>query len=174
MIGQDPKARPLWWAALGLLLVNGLVFASLVLPARGQRMRQENQVLDLQRRVRTAQREGESGEAFLSAVRELEEFAQGYPSRAELVGLIGRLGKLAQSLAVEISTTDYQPSQVKEAELTKVAVSMAVEGTYSKIRRFLYELERLRRHLVIERLSLKDPKGTSELQVHLQVAVYVR
>jgi hypothetical protein len=51
---------------------------------------------------------------------------------------------------------------------------MAVEGPYSKIRRYLYELETMHRHLVIERLILRDPKGTSELQVQLQLAVYLR
>jgi hypothetical protein len=38
----------------------------------------------------------------------------------------------------------------------------------------LYELEGMRRHLVIERVSLRDPKGGSELQVQLQLAVYLR
>jgi hypothetical protein len=48
------------------------------------------------------------------------------------------------------------------------------EGAYGKIRRYLYELEGMRRHLVIERVSLRDPKGGSELQVQLQLAVYLR
>jgi len=75
---------------------------------------------------------------------------------------------------VNIPTVDYSPSEVKEAGLTKVTISMAVEGTYGKIRRYLYELEAMRRHLVIERMTLTDPRGTSELQVRLQLSVYVR
>jgi hypothetical protein len=35
-------------------------------------------------------------------------------------------------------------------------------------------LEGVRRFLVIERLSLSDPKGTSDLQVRLQLALYLR
>jgi hypothetical protein len=58
--------------------------------------------------------------------------------------------------------------------LTKITVALTAEGNYGKIRRYLYELEGMRRHLVIERLSLQDPKGTSELQVNLELAVYVR
>jgi Tfp pilus assembly protein PilO len=174
MSAVDRRARWLWLVALGLLLASGLVFALLVLPARHQRVQQENQLLDLQRRIRTVKREGESGEVFLTTVREVEEFAQGYPTRAELVGLIGRLTKLARSLAVEVPTVDYKPSEVKEAGLTKVTLLMAVEGTYGKIRRFLYDLEGMRRYLVIERVSLRDPRGTSELQMQLQLAVYFR
>lgn len=171
---RAPLTRWLWRAALALLVGNGLVFALLVLPARDQRLDQERQLLDLQRRIRTLQREGDSSEVLLTAFREVEQFAQGFPRRAELVGLIGRLTKLAQSVAVDVPTVEYKPSEVKEAGLTKVTIAMAVEGTYAKIRRLVYELEAMRRHLVIERLSLNDPKGTSELQVRLQLAVYVR
>lgn len=174
MQSAEPGGRWLWWAAVGLLVANGLVFAFLVLPAREERQEQEQQLLDLQRRIRALQREGESSAVLLTAFREVEEFGQGFPSRSDLMGVIGRLTKLARSLGVEIPAVEYRPSQVKEAGLTKVAVAMAVEGPYGKIRRYLYELEAMRRHLVIERLALRDPTGASALQVQLQVAVYVR
>ena len=171
---DDPRARRLWWAALGLALANVLVFVVLVIPARDQRREQEQQLLDLQRRIRSLQREGESSESLLTAFREVEEFGQGFPRRAELVELIGRLTKLARSLAVEVPAVNYMPTEIKEAGLTRVTVVMGVEGAYGKIRRYLYELEAMRRHLVIERMSLRNPKGTSELDVQLQLAVYVR
>jgi Tfp pilus assembly protein PilO len=174
MRSDDLRVRWLWRAALGLLAANGLIFAFLVLPAREERQEQEQQLLDLQRRVRTLQREGESSEVVLVAFREVEEFARGFPPRADLVGLIGQLTKLGRSVAVNIPTVDYKPSEIKEADLTKVTVVMAVDGTYGKIRRYLHELEAMRRHLVIERLLLRDPKGTSQLEVQLQLAVYVR
>ncbi len=164
----------LWPAALGLLLANGVVLVLLVLPARSQRLQQEDRLLDLQRSIRALQREGQSSEALLTAFREIEDFARGYPRRADLVALIGKLTRLARSLDVKAPAVAYSPSEVKEAGLTRVNLVMAVDGTYGKIRRYLYELEAMRRHLVIERVSLKDPKGTSDLQVQLQLAVYLR
>ena len=166
--------RWLWRTALGLAVANGLFLVLLLLPARELRLQQEDQLLDLQRRIRVLQREGQTSEVLLTALREVEQFAQGYPSRAELLGLIDRLTRLARSLAVTVPTVDYRPSEVKETGLTKVTVAMVAEGTYGKIRRYLYELEGMRRHLVIERVSLRDPKGGSELQVQLQLAVYLR
>lgn len=166
--------RWLWRTALGLAVANGLVLVLLLLPARELRLQQEDQLLDLQRRIRVLQREGQTSEVLLTALREVEQFTQGYPSRAELLGLIDRLTRLARSLAVTVPTVDYRPSEVKETGLTKVTVAMVAEGTYGKIRRYLYELEGMRRHLVIERVSLRDPKGGSELQVQLQLAVYLR
>jgi hypothetical protein len=155
-------------------VANGLLLVLLLLPAREQRLQQEDQLLDLQRRIRALQREGQSSEGFLTAFREVEEFAQGYPRRAELLGQIDRLTRLARSLTVTVPAVEYRPSEVKEAGLTKVTLALVAEGHYGKIRRYLYELEGMRRHLVIERVSLHDPKGTSVLQVHLQLAVYVR
>ena len=166
--------RWLWRAALGLALVNGLVLVLLLLPARELRLQQEDQLLDLQRRIRVLQREGQTSEVLLTALREVEQFTQGYPSRADLLGLIDRLTRLARSLAVTVPAVDYRPAEVKETGLTKVTVAMVAEGTYGKIRRYLYELEGMRRHLVIERVSLRDPKGGSELQVQLLLAVYLR
>ena len=174
MRSLDPWARRLWLLALVLLVGNGLVVGFLIVPARQQRLGQEQQLLDLQRRIRNLQKEGESSEAVLAAFREVEEFSQGFPSRAGLVGLIGRLTKLGQSTAVKIPMVDYRPDEIKDTGLTKVTVNMGVEGTYGKIRRYLYELEAMRPHLVIERVALTDPKGTSELLVQVQLSVYLR
>jgi hypothetical protein len=63
---------------------------------------------------------------------------------------------------------------MKDAALTRVTVQMGIEGPYEKIRRYLYELEGMRRFLVIERLTLKDLKGTATLQVQLQLAMYLQ
>jgi len=164
----------LWRIALALLLANSLVFALLVLPAREQRQEQERQLLDLQRRVRTLQREGESSEVVLTAFKEVETYGQGFPPRADLMAIVAQLPRLARSLGVAVPTVDYKPTEVKDAGLMKVTVVMAVEGQYSKIRRYIYELAAMRRHLVIERLLLRDPKGTSELQVQMQLGVYLR
>lgn len=171
---QGSQARGLWLLVLGLVAVNGLALVLLVLPARSQRGQEENQLLDLQRRIRSVQREAQSGDAMLTAFREVEEFAQGYPPQEDLLPLIGRLTKLAQSLALEVPSVDYRPTAVKEVGLTKVTVSMGVEGNYGKIRRFLYDLETMRRQLVIESVSLTDPRGISNLQVRLQLALYFR
>ncbi len=171
---DDLRASWLWRAALGLLLADGLVFAILLLPAYLQQQEQERQLLDLQRRIRTMQREGESSEGRLAAFREVDEYSQDFPSRADLMGIIGQLPRLARSLGVDVPAVDYKPSEVTDAGLMKVTIVMAVEGAYSKIRRYLYELQTMRRHLVIERLVLRDPRGTSELQMQLQLAVYLR
>ncbi len=174
MTTRDSMTLWAWGAVAALLAANALVLAFLLLPTRETRLDLEGRLRDLERNVQSLQREGRSNETLLTAMREAEEFLQGFPRRADLVGLMGRLTKLAGSLALNVPDTDYRPSEIKEAALTKVTVQMGVEGAYEKIRRFLYELEGMRRFVVIERLSLRDLKGTATLQVQLQLAMYLR
>jgi Tfp pilus assembly protein PilO len=164
----------LWSLAAGLVLVNALVFLLLVQPAWEYGQRQEGQFLDFQRRIRAVQREGQSSEAVLTAFRDVDEFTRGYPPRSELVTMIGRLTAVAKSHGLDIPAVDYRPSEIKEAGLTKVALSLGVEGSYPKIRRYLHELEGMRRQVVIERVTLRDPRGSADLQVQLQLALYLR
>lgn len=174
MIIRLPHLSWRWVVTLGLVLANALVLVLLLLPAWEQRTELEAQVRDLEQTMRGLQRETRSSETQLSAFREVEEFSQGYPRRSDLVGLMGRLTKLAQSLSLQVPDVSYTPSEMKEASLIKLVVTMGVEGTYGKIRRYLYELEGMRRFLVIERLSLRDSKGTSDVQVQVQLALYLR
>jgi Tfp pilus assembly protein PilO len=171
-----PVSRTVWaWSAAGVLLVaNAFVLIVLFLPARETRSTLENRIRDLERSVQSLQREARSSETLVTAMRETEEFAKGFPRREALVGWMERLTTLAGSLALHVPDTSYRPVEVKETGLTKVTVQMGVEGTYEKIRRFLYELEGMRRFLVIEQVSLRDLKGTSALQVQLQFAMYLR
>jgi len=163
-----------WGGLLVLLAANLWVLLVLLQPARQARLDLETRIGDLERNVLGTQREGRSSETLLTAMREVEEFSQGFPSRAELVALMGRLTKLARSHALQVPGVDYRPSEMKDAALTKVTLQMGVEGPYETIRRFLYELEGMRRFLVIEQLTLRDIKGTATLQVQLQLAMYLR
>jgi Tfp pilus assembly protein PilO len=174
MTARDSRIAWAWGALVALLLTNAVVLVALFLPARETQLQLEGRIRDLERNVRSLQREGRSSDTVLTAMREAEEFSQGFPQRKDLVSLMGRLTKLANSLALKVPDTDYQPSEVKAAGLTKVTVLMGVEGAYDKIRRFVYELEGMRRFLVIERLSLRDLKAASALQVQVQLAMYLR
>ena len=174
MTTRDPRISWAWGALVTLLLTNAVVLIVLFLPARETQLQLEGRIRDLERNVRSLQREGRTSDVVLAAMREAEEFSQGFPPRTDLVNLMGRLTKLASSLALKVPGTDYQPSEIKGVGLTKVTVQMGVEGAYNNIRRFVYELEGMRRFLVVERLTLRDLKAASALQVQVQLAMYLR
>lgn len=159
---------------VALVVANLLVAFQLLWPLWQVRSRLDDQLHDLQRSSRLLQQDVRSSEAILKTLREVDEFAAGYPPRQELVRIIGRLGTLAKSLALHVPDIGYQPTEMKETGLTKVTVQMGVEGPYPKIRQFLYELEAIRRFLVVERVSLHNAADKSNLQVGLTLAVYIR
>lgn len=162
------------WLLVGLLVANGLVGVGFLLPANHERARHEDQALDIERRIRGVEREGRSSEALIAALRQAEEFARGYPPRRQLVAQLARLTQLAHTHALDVAAVDYQPSEIKDVGMLKVAVQMGLQGSYAKIRRYLYELENMRRHVVIERLLLRDPKGIADLQVQVQLGLYLQ
>jgi hypothetical protein len=163
-----------WWqAAAGLALLNLVVALCLLLPAREERAAHRDELLDLQRRERSA-RDAQSAPRAPDAGEQVEAFARGFPSRRDAIDLKAQVTRLARTLSLEVPAVTYTPGELKEAGLVKVTVSLGVAGAYPAIRRYLYELEGLRRHLVIERVGLRDPRGSAELQLQLQLALYLR
>ncbi len=162
------------WQVVGLLAaVNVLALLLLLLPAREERARLEDRQLDLQRRQRILQREEQSGQTVAAVLRQVDEYGQGFPTRQQAVDLKADLTRLARKLSLEVPSVNYRPVEVKDTGLVKVNVAFGVEGPYPNIRRFLYELEGMRRHLVIERVVLHDARtSTGDLQLQLQLAMY--
>lgn len=181
MKGLDRRARVMLVAAAVLVGLNLGFFLLVVQPARARIRQEEAQVQELRGRVRRLQREGRAEAALLTAWRQAEEFRAGFPSRAALVDFLGGLTRLANRVGVEVPSVNYTPEAAKDREkaegrdgLVRLAISMGVEGTYPRIRRFIYELEKMRRHLVIEELNLQDPRGANQLQLKLTMAAYFR
>lgn len=181
MKGLDRRTRFLLAAAAALVGLNLGLFLLVVQPARARIRQEEAQVQELRGRVRRLQREGRAEAALFAAWRQAEEFRAGFPSRASLVDFLAGLTRLANRVAVEVPSVKYQPGGAKEREgpdgrdgLVRLTISMGVEGTYPRIRRFIYELEKMRRHLVIEELNLQDPRGANQLQLKLTMAAYFR
>lgn len=110
MMTRDPRISWAWGALAAILLANAAVLVWLFLPARDAQHRLEGRIRDLEHNVRNLQREGRASDTVLTAMREAEEFSQGFPRRAELVNLMGRMTKLASSLALKVPDIDYRPA----------------------------------------------------------------
>ncbi len=167
----SPQRR--WQAVAVLAVLNVLALLFVLLPARDERASLEDRQLDLQRRLRVIQREDNSGQGVAAILRQIDEYGEGFPTRNQAVDLRADLTRLARKLSLDVPSVSYNPTEMKPAGLTKITVSFGVEGPYPNIRRFLYELEGMRRHLVIERVALRDPRNnTADLQLQLQLAMY--
>ncbi len=159
---------------LGLLLIlNGGLFIGLVRPSLERVYGHQETLQSLQARTRALHTEERSRGSVLTSRVEIEKYTASFPPRTGLLSLTNRIQTLARQLNLKIPAIDYRPD-TKENILTHVTIAMGVEGPYSEIRRFIYELEKLRRTLAIDKLSLRGRPTEGKIQLALELSAYFR
>jgi hypothetical protein len=171
-----------WEWRLGMVLAlavagNILVYLAVVRPLEASQEGHHHRILALRRQILALQEQGRTLGAQLKTLQDVEDYREGLPERNWLVGLSGELTALAESLAVRMPGITYQPEPLAEVDLLRVRLSLGVEGSYAQVRRFLHELEKRRRYLVVERMGLGETKGTTptnHVAMQLSLAGYFR
>lgn len=160
------------YLAFFLLLLNVAFFSFAVLPAR-RTVRAHAATLEaLQVRIRSLRLEQRDQNLVASALKGMEHFRSRIPPQGAILQMIRRITDQARRLNLHIPSVKYQPGEVPEEELVKLTVQMDVEGRYSAIRRFLYEVEGLQDPLLIEKLVLTSQREVDRLTLRLQMAAY--
>lgn len=163
--------------ALGLLVfVNLGLFAAGLRPAVEGALDRDAGLARLEARLRALEAEERAAAAALASRREAEAYLAGFPPRSELLAVTTRIQQAAEQLAVTVPAIDARPASkgAGESPLARVTIVMSVEGPYGEVRRFLYEMERLGRHLVIEKVSLRGRPGEDRIRLALELAAYFR
>lgn len=163
--------------SLLLLLLNLSFFLFFVLPVRREAAAQGEILQNLQIRNRQLQQELKQQEVFLSLYKEAERYRHRIPPGGSILAMIRRVTDQAGRLTLEVPSVKYQPTEVKGEELMKLTVQMEVEGSYTGIRRFLYEVEGLQEPLSIEKVNLTSQtgqKGAGRITLRLQMAAFFR
>lgn len=171
---------PVFWrrlVAIGVLAVaNVALFAAALQPVAERRFSRDVVLARLEARLRALDAEERARTAVVVSWRQAEAYAAGFPARAELLAVTNRIQRAAEQLDVRVPAIDYRPAAkgTEESPLTRVAIAMSVEGPYREVRRFIYEMERQRRYLVIEKVSLRGRPGEGKIQLALELAAYFR
>jgi type IV pilus assembly protein PilO len=84
-----------------------------------------------------------------------------------------RLARLAREAGLEPGRTGFDAIPVRNSSLTRLAVSLDLQGSYGDIRRFIYLLETAPEFTIIENVTLASAEG-GELQLTLALATYYR
>lgn len=173
-------ARWQWVAGAALALAvagNVAGYVLLVQPLVAAQRGQQQRLLALQRKIRRLQGQGKALEAQLRTLEQAEAYREQLPERNRLVRVGGELTRLAETLALKLPAVTYQPEPMKDVELLRVRLTLGVEGPYGQVRRFLHELEKRRRYLVVERMALAEQRGqahASQVAMQLTLAGYFR
>lgn len=111
-------------------------------------------------------------EKFSNIKNGLEKFDLVLPRHEEITRLIQELPVMAEKTGVKVSGVKYQPF-IKDEGYNRLSFSMPVEGKYSNIRRFIYEIETMRKIIWIERLTIRTLYSTrDELSIQLTMSTY--
>jgi hypothetical protein len=160
-------------AALALAVAgNAAGYALVVQPLMAAQREHQQRLLALQRKIRVLLGQGKALEAQLRTLEQVEDYREEFPERNRLVQLGGELTRLAATLSLKMPGVTYQPEPMKDVDLLRVRLTLGVEGRYGQVRRFLHELEKRRRYLVVERMGLAEQRGqTQEGQVAMQLTL---
>ncbi len=165
-------------AILTLAFAGNAAFYVFVLqPLQEAQGAQQQHLLAVQARIRALRDQARALEAQVKALQQVEAYWEQFPGREELAGITGELTQIAERLGLKLPGVTYQPEPLKEARLLRIRLTLGVEGRYEPLRRFLYELEKRRHYLVVERLGLSERRGgapSGQAAMQLTVAAYFR
>ena len=179
-LSQRGLWRRLLLPVLALLGLNGLVLAAYTLPrtlqvksatARAEEVRKELAREREANAVLRRQAEAIRGNAA-DAARFYREFVVG--SRAELIPLLEDIDRMATEPGLKPSARTYQLEDVKGADLTRVEVLLAVEGSYDQLVGFLERVERSKHFLTIDRIGLSAGSNTGSPSLRVELSAYLR
>jgi Tfp pilus assembly protein PilO len=172
--GVQPLWRRLLRPLVILLVVNAAVFAVYTLPRtlqersvsardatlRADVAREREVVAQLRRRAETLKANTRDRERFYSEI-------VGDRGR-DLVATIEEVEKMAVDLGLKPQTRAWEHSRLHELPVVRTVIRMPLRGTYAQLVAFLDRVERSKRFLIVEQVSLKEG---SDGQGDLLVAV---
>lgn len=158
--------------ALALLVLNFAFFFLTILPTRRTVRAHAATVQDLQARLQSLRHEQQQQQVLESLLKRMDQFRNEIPPHGAIVQMVRRVTDQAGKLHLSVPSVKYHPLEVKEEPLVKLTVQMELQGKYTAIRRFLYEMEGLQNPLVIEKLVLTSQQGMDRLSLQLEMAAY--
>jgi Tfp pilus assembly protein PilO len=113
---------------------------------------------------------------FEKAQMDLKAFWALLPERDRFPMISASLSELARGHRLSIPGINYQSEKVSGQDLTRIAFSFSVQGSYQDIRSFILAVERSDDFLIIEDLNLLKAGKDYNDPIHLQLrmGVYLR
>jgi hypothetical protein len=165
---------------LVVLLANVALYALAVFPLSRRVAGAEQRAEIARAALRAAARDHDLARATLEgkdrADRELRRFyAEVLPGNQPAARRITylRLAQIAREAGLEPGRSTFETEPLKESTLTRMGMSLDLQGDYSAIRRFVYLLETAPEFTIIENVSLASSEE-GQLHLTLSLATYYR
>lgn len=171
------EKRP-WVLLIGAAVVIEAVAALvLIQPLSGQVADASSRQVASVRNLRAAEQDlrlaRETVAAFDQAKKDLAHFyAAVLPADLNAAGRLAylRLAQMARESNLNWDRRSFNPEHLRESDLDVLRMSMALEGDYGSVRRFVHSVETAPEFIVIDQVALgtgRDPQGPLALTLEL-------
>lgn len=158
--------------AMALLLLNVAFFLVATVPGRRTARAHAATVQDLESRLRSLRDEERQQQILESLMKRMDQFRTRIPPHGAIIQMVRRITDEARKLDLAVPSVNYRPAELTEGPLVKLTVQMEVQGKYTAVRRFLYEVEGLQESLVVQKLVLTSRQGMDRLSLRLEMGAY--
>jgi Tfp pilus assembly protein PilO len=173
--------RRVVFALIAGVIINVLVFAFVVYPLQSDVANVEQRTRAAEAAFAAAQGEFKNATGTLTgkdrAVKELDTFYSSVLAQ-DLTGArrltFSRLARLASDSNLDFERRKYEPVIERGSNLTRLKVTMDLEGSYADIRDFIYQIESSPEFVVIDDVTLADSAVADALRLTLQLSTYFR
>jgi Tfp pilus assembly protein PilO len=172
----------IWRIVLGVLLVANLVAAALVMyPPGGSAGELEQQRISLQAQAFTRRAQLAQTTQHAAAVEkgrsEGDKFLGDYflARRTAYSTLLTELVAAADEAKIKPKEHAYATEPIEGSDsLSLMTITANYEGTYANLMRFVHEIDRSPRMLIIEALSAAPQQSTGTLSISMKLDAFVR
>jgi hypothetical protein len=172
----------IWRIVLGVLLAANLVAAALVMyPPGGSADELERQRIGLEAQATTRRAQLAQTIQHAAAVEkgrsEGDKFLGDYflARRTAYSTLLTELVSAADDAKIKPKEHAYATEAIEGSDsLSLMTITANYEGTYANLMRFVHEIDRSPRMLIIEALSAAPQQGTGTLSISMKLDAFVR
>jgi len=148
-----------------LVCINLLLYFFVIAPSRAELKSGETKSSELRQRHAEAVLFSKQKPLFTGIL-------AGIPAQKDMPLLVKDIVQMARNLRLAVAPINYDIPRQESGELAMLSFSFPVEGKYSDIKRFIFEVETSDRLIGIQDVKLASDQSTVKLQMKLMT--YVR
>jgi len=175
MTRRRSKAR-LWLAVTGLILlgINVAVLAAFTWPRLTRVRRAESRAAEVathRASLESLWAEGVAGkEVVAQNWKDIESLSRDYlkPRAQDLFAAQREIEKLAVDAGLQPKKSTYDVDRIKGTNLTRVEVTLPLDGSYANLTGFLARIAAAKRFIVVDQMSLSQDQEAAKMSLKLR------
>ncbi|MBE9503472.1 MAG: type 4a pilus biogenesis protein PilO [Proteobacteria bacterium] len=171
------ESRIFYSAAIILLIINLFFSYAYLRPEWKKAEELSREYFSLRKEKSGVRAELKRQQDYASLIKTMESdissFVGELPAEREMTRIIKEMHALARKSGVTIKAAKYTPSIGKNKDLLHYTIVAPVSGSYSQVRKFIYNIEKVPYLMNIEDLGLTSGKENA-VSLSLKISVYFR